>query len=72
MALYFQVAALWLLVNGGIGAALGRAKGLTLDGVVYGCLLGPLGWLVVLLKQPTIGAQVRRERELRRALREPE
>jgi len=64
-----MIVAVWILFNGGIGAAIGHPKGLSIDGLVYGTMLGPIGWLVVLLKQPTAEAQVRREHELDAARR---
>jgi hypothetical protein len=57
------------LVCGVIGILIGRSKGLWLDGLVYGGLLGPLGWLIVLLKQPTPESVVRREQEIEAARR---
>lgn len=43
----------WVLLCGGIGAALGRIKGLTRHGFIYGLLLGPVGLMLILLKQPS-------------------
>ncbi len=65
--------ALWLaLWSAGIGYALGKPKGLGVDGLVYGMLLGPLGWIIVLLKSPTPTAVARFEREVQKAREEEE
>lgn len=61
-----QVVLFYSLFFGGIGAALGKPKGLTIDGIVYGILLGPFGWLVVLLKQATPESQAKRDSEVER------
>jgi hypothetical protein len=43
------VALLWAVVAGGIGAAIGSRRGRTGFGLVTGSLIGPIGWLIVLL-----------------------
>jgi hypothetical protein len=39
----------WFAFCGGIGALIGRARGRISSGLVWGVLLGPLGWLVTAL-----------------------
>ena len=65
----FSAALMWLLPMGGIGYLIGRPKGLAIDGIAYGVLLGPLGWLVVVLKAPTPECIIKREAEIERARR---
>jgi hypothetical protein len=43
------VAVLWAVVMGGIGAAIGARKARTGFGFVLGALVGPIGWLIVLI-----------------------
>jgi hypothetical protein len=40
---------LWFLIAGGIGAAIGARKNRTAFGLLVGAIVGPLGWLVVLV-----------------------
>jgi len=40
---------LWLVVGGGIGAAIGSAKDNGGSGFVLGALLGPIGWIIAAL-----------------------
>lgn len=40
---------LWILVGGGIGAAIGARKNRTAFGFVVGFIIGPIGWLIVLV-----------------------
>ena len=42
---------LWLLM-GGIGAAIGQKKGRPAEGFFAGLLLGPLGIIFILVRQP--------------------
>ncbi|MFI5166718.1 MAG: hypothetical protein ACHQQS_08870 [Thermoanaerobaculales bacterium] len=34
------------IISAFIGAVVGQSKNRSAEGVVYGCLLGPLGWLI--------------------------
>lgn len=47
----------WTLLYGGIGAVVGRSRKHTTSGFAYGMLLGPIGWLIVLLKRDPPDAQ---------------
>lgn len=40
----------WSVVFVIVGAVLGWWRGRVIDGVVWACLLGPLGWIVIMLK----------------------
>jgi len=37
------------IITGAIGAYVGRTKGRQTEGMLFGILLGPLGWIIVLL-----------------------
>ena len=37
----------WIVVNALIGGAIGQTKNRVVAGVVFGVLLGPIGWLLV-------------------------
>jgi len=37
------------IIGGAIGAYVGRTKGRQTEGMLFGALLGPLGWIIVLL-----------------------
>ena len=38
-----------ILISGLIGAAIGQARGRAGAGLIWGLILGPLGWLITLL-----------------------
>ena len=38
----------WILLGAAIGAALGKQKGRQEAGMIWGALLGPIGWVVIL------------------------
>ena|ERR1700678_2067315 len=38
---------LWAIIGGFIGAGLGREKNQSASGLVWGALLGPIGWIIV-------------------------
>ena len=38
----------WGVVCGGVGGILGRLRGRDLDGMAFGLVLGPIGWIGVL------------------------
>ena len=42
----------WFLVMGGVGMLLGSTNGNVGAGFILGCLLGPIGWLLVLAVPP--------------------
>lgn len=44
---------LWFVCFGAVGMLIGGKKGRVLAGLIWGMVLGPIGWLVVLLG-PTI------------------
>lgn len=59
----FCFVASWILINGGIGAAIGANKGSAAHGFCWGILLGPVGWLVAALSDfrpqcPTCDQQI--------------
>ena len=39
----------WLIASPAVGALVGRRRGRVGSGVVWGLMLGPLGWLIVAL-----------------------
>lgn len=45
----------WGLLFGGIGSVLGKSRKMALDGWLLGLLLGPIGWLLLLLKRGSAG-----------------
>lgn len=53
----------WLVVNGGIGAAIGTPKGRRFDGFLLGGLLGFVGWIIIAVLQPTRDERARRQHE---------
>lgn len=53
----------WLVVNGGIGAAIGTPKGRRFDGFLLGGLLGFVGWIIIAVLEPTRDERARRQHE---------
>lgn len=53
---------LWVIVFGGIGAAIAHLRGDSiLSGVLWGTFLGPIGWAVLILRNRNFGrVRVRR------------
>jgi hypothetical protein len=40
---------IWMIVCGLVGALIGRCRGRIVDGLGWGIILGPIGWLIVAL-----------------------
>lgn len=60
--LFFLI--VWVAIGGGIGYAIGNTKGRGNEGFWLGALLGWIGWIIVALLQPTVQAQVERDRQV--------
>jgi len=57
------VVGVWLAVFGGIGAILAPRRGRTaVNGFLWGALLGPIGWVVVLVRPGTVRSSMGRLR----------
>ncbi len=55
------VVGVWLAVFGGIGAILAPRRGRTaVNGFLWGALLGPIGWVVVLVRPGAVRSGLRR------------
>jgi hypothetical protein len=39
---------IWILVCGGVGFLIGRSRDQAASGIIWGAILGPIGWIVVL------------------------
>jgi hypothetical protein len=53
--------AVWVAVFGGVGALLAPRRGRSaVNGFLWGALLGPIGWAVVLVRPGTVRSGVRR------------
>jgi hypothetical protein len=54
----------WIIINGGIGVLIGQGKGRSWLGFWLGFLIGPIGWIIVAVIEPS---QSERERRTQRA-----
>ena len=45
----FGMILFWILIAGGIGAAIGNRTGQAIGGFIFGVLLGPIGWFITAL-----------------------
>lgn len=58
------IVAVWVAVFGGIGSILAPRRGRTaVSGFLWGALLGPIGWAVVLVRPGTVRSGVVRLRD---------
>ena len=60
MGYLFLGIALWAFIGGLIGAAIGNSKGRRSVGFWLGLFFGGIGWIIVAVMQPTLGAEVAR------------
>lgn len=59
---------IWVVVGGGIGAAIGSSKGRTSAGFWWGALLGLIGWIIAALMSPSAELQASRDAQLAQAI----
>jgi hypothetical protein len=58
----------WCVIGGGVGYAIGNAKGRGPSGFWWGFLLGVIGWIVIALMSPTPEEEARRAHAVASAL----